>query len=67
VAPTAATFEQLKTLHEDFHLGAHDLLVRGGEPARLAPCRESLYRLAALPELHERVRVAVSDLERLAA
>lgn len=64
---TAATFERLEAVHDDFHLGAHDLLVRGGEPVRLAPCRESLYRIAALPDLHERVRVTISDLERLAA
>jgi hypothetical protein len=61
---SAATFDQLRLLHQRFHLGTHDLLVRGGAPIWLAPCRESVLRLARTPALQERIRDAIYELER---
>ncbi len=65
---SAAVFSELAELHRDFHLGAHDVLVTGGPSVRVAPCRESVLRLAGdqNPELRNRVLAAVGAIERRA-
>lgn len=61
---SAATFDQLRLLHQHFHLGTHDILVRGSVPIWLSPCRESVLRLARTPALNDQVRDAIHDMER---
>lgn len=61
-------FRSLSAIHQDFHLGRHDLLVRGERG--LAPCAESLLRHRYGRDdgsLRHSIDVAVQELSRLRA
>jgi hypothetical protein len=57
-------FADLRSMHRDFHLGRHDLLVEGGpRGARVGPAGDSVYRkvLASRGDVARRISDDIAD------